>query len=373
MKYFSLLTLLVFPLFSFGATFGISPEYALRQGEEASDDLYALGGTVTIAGEVFGDLNVLGGNIFVGEMISEDAFLMGGTVDVIASVAQDLRIISGKTLFRGTVGEDLAVASGDVHVLPASIISGNTFLAAGKAVIDGSVVGDIEGVVGDLFINGTVGGDVSVTADKIVLGPNARVEGNFDYSASVPVVITEGAVIAGETIYTNVDTRSRVEQLVPTLWGTWIIVKFFVLLISALVIHGIFRAVSFAFVRTAVEKPLWGLVRGFVFLVAAPLAITLTFFTFIGIPFAILGMTTYIAALVLAYLFSPIVIGAVIYRLLYPALEASINWKSIVLGVCAVMIVGVLGAPGAILQSVLFLITLGAIYQTLFERFARAR
>jgi cytoskeletal protein CcmA (bactofilin family) len=376
MKYllpFFIIVVLLVPVVSHAAVFSASNSYTLRQGDVVNEDLYAAGVNVTAVGNVKGDASLVGANVFVGDSISDSAFLIGGTVDVIGDIGKNLRIMSGKTIFHGTVGHDLVVASGNFQILPQSTITGDVAMAVANAVIDGTIKGDVKGVFGSLVINGTVLGSVKVTADSITIGPNAHIVGNFDYSSSQSANIDKLATINGQVTYTNVDTRSRFERLLPTVWGTWIFIKFIILLVSALVIQGVFRSISQVFVRTAVEDSLWCLVRGFVTVVATPLALAVLFLTFVGIPFVILGLSLYTSFLVLAYLFSPIVLGGLLTKLFWRNHDMIINWKSIVLGVCAFMILSPLGWFGTALQAILFLVTLGSLYKVLLGRFARAR
>jgi len=363
----------IVPSVSQAAEFGMGQEYFLRQGDVIPTDLYAIGGTATLVGDVDGDVFLGGGNVFVGNTINSNANLIGGTVDVIGEVAKSLRIVSGKSLVRGLIQKDLVVASGNLQILQKSVIGGDAMLAVGSVILDGEVQGDLGGVMGSLVLNGTVLGDVHITADSVTVGPNARINGSFAYSSSRPATIDQGAVIVGEQTFTQVDTRSKAERLLPTLWGTWILIKFIVLLVSALVIQGIFRSISNTLVNTALTDPKWSIVRGFLILVATPVALILILLTFIGIPFVILGFSAYMLFLGLAYLFGPIVLGALIFKLSQKEHVAVINWKSIVVGVCGYMILTPLGWIGTALQSILFLVTLGAIYHVLFERFIRAR
>lgn len=377
MKPYSFLALLfvvlLSPLSAIGAEFGIGQEYFLKQGEAIATDLYAMGATATLVGNVDGDVFLGGGNVFVGNVVTSNVNLIGGTVDVIGEVGRSLRIVSGKSIVRGTVEKDLVVASGNLQILQKSTVGGDALIASGDVVLDGEVNGDLRGVMGSLVLNGVVKGDVHVTADSIVIGPSARIDGEFVYSSSKLASISPEAVILGEQTFTQVDTKSRAERLIPTLWGTWILIKFIVLLVSALVIQGIFRSISNTLVNTALTDPKWSIVRGFLILVATPVALILVLLTFIGIPFVVLGFSAYMLFLGLAYLFSPIVLGALIYKLSQKEHVAVINWKSIVVGVFAFMILTPLSWVGALIQSILFLLTLGAIYHVLFERFIRAR
>ena len=371
--FISFIPLFLLPLGVQGAEFGVGQEYFLRQGEAVESDLYAAGGSATLIGDVEGDVLLVGGNVFVDNRVKNNANLIGGTVDVVGEVGGSLRIVSGKSLVRAIVGRDLVGASGNLQILEQTTVGGDVMFAGGTVVIDGEVKGNVGGIAGSLVLNGVVHGDIDVTADSVVVGPKARISGQFKYASSKLATIDPSAVIEGEPLFTQVDTRSKAERLLPTLWGTWILIKFIVLLVSALVIQGIFRSISTTLVKTALTDPKWSFVRGFVILVATPVALLLILLTFIGIPFVVLGFSAYTLFLGLAYLFSPIVLGALIFKLTQKGHVAVVHWKSIVTGVCAFMILTPLGWFGTALQSILFLITLGAIYHVLFERFIRAR
>jgi len=260
-----------------------------------------------------------------------------------------------------------------VQVLPKSVISGNVSVASGRAVIDGEVMGELRGVVGELILNGTIHGDIDVTADSVTVGPDAVLNGSFVYSSPNQAVIFSGAKILGDVAFTEVDTRSRAERFLPTLWGTWVFIKLIVLMVSALVMQGIFRSISNSFAERALHTPVRSAVRGFLFLIGVPAALVLTALTVIGIPFLILGISVYTILLILAYFFSPIILGSIVVKFVYNKTEIPVHWKSIALGVCLVVLFGFWGWFGIVIQAALFLVTLGAIYQGLFERFVSAR
>lgn len=364
---------ILIPSWANAATFGFAEEYALKHGETVKSDLYAAGATATVIGSVDGDAIIGGGNVYIGSTVAGGGEFLGGTVDVIGTIGDSARIVSGKSIIRSTVGKDLVLVSGNAELLPQSVVSGDVYLVTGRAVLDGEIKGMVKGVGGTIVINGIVHGDVRITADTVTIGPSAVIDGSLVYSSSKLAVISEGAVVRGEKTFTQVDTRSKAERLLPTLWGTWIFVKFIILLVSALTIQGIFRSISETLVRTAFTTPKWSFVRGFLLVVAVPFALLLVLLTFVGIPFVILGSAAYVLFLMLAYLFSPIVLGSLLFKLIGKEHTLIVNWKTIVVGVCAFILLSLTSWVGTIIQSLLFLITLGAIYHVLFERFIRAR
>lgn len=363
------------PALSSAGIVDVSQDYSLRKGDVVKDDLYAIGNNTTVSGSILGDLLAIGTSVFVGggNSVSDDALIVGVDVNVVSTIKQDLRIVGWSTFFSGTVGKDMAVVSNNVRLLPASTVMGDFLSASGRVVLDGEVKRNVKIVAGEVELNDKVGGNVDITADHVVLGPNALITGNLVYSSSNPATVQEGAKVLGETQYKKIETSSRAQKILPTLWGTWMLINLIVLLLSALILHGVLRDVSVRFVTTAIKHFGWSFVRGFLLFVAAPVAILLSFLTFVGIPFGILGIALYVVFLIIATVYAPIMIGSIIYRLTVKQEAITVNWKTILLGVAVVAAASYVPYLGTVLKFVFILVSLGSVYQVLFDKFREVR
>lgn len=81
---------------------------------------------------------------------------------------------------------------------------------SGNVIVDGTVRGDVNGVAGNVYVNGEVGGDVDV------LGGNLEISGTVDgdvNSASGNVVVTETGTVGGDVSAAagNVDLLGTIE------------------------------------------------------------------------------------------------------------------------------------------------------------------
>jgi cytoskeletal protein CcmA (bactofilin family) len=371
---YSLILAILLPVTLFAGTVHFDRDYSLRKGEEVVNDLYVAGNSTTIAGNVLGDLLATGLNVFVGgNTISNDALIIGGTVNVVSDIGEDLRLVAGKALFSGTVGEDLAVAAQEIQTISQSKVSGSFIAAAGRVVLGGEVVGDVKIAAGEVIINDVIGGNVSITADKVVIGPEARISGNLNYASGHVAEISDGAEIRGETVYKAINTRPGKEKFLPTLWGTWVLIQFVVLMIAALVLHGVFRNISHRFVATSINSFWRSLLYGFLFAVAVPIALVLAFATFVGIPFGILGVAIYSIFLIIASIYGPIVLGALIYKITKRQKEITVSYKTVVIGVVATIVLNFIPYIGDIIKYAFIVVALGAIYRVLFDKFVEVR
>ena len=190
---------LLLPFVGLAATVKVGDNYTLRKGEKVEEDLYAFGANTTIAGNVTGDLIVAGVSVFSGGSEIEDgALIFADTAHIISAIKMDLRAVARKIYIGGSIGEDVSVAALSVEILPNARIGGSFIAAAGNVSILGEVKGDLKVAAGEIFIDEGIGGDVSAVANKIILGPNAMINGSFTYSASEPAEMREAARDAGQ-------------------------------------------------------------------------------------------------------------------------------------------------------------------------------
>jgi len=379
-KFFSIAIVLAFlgifllPQISFSADFELGQDYFLKKGESKDDDFYVGALNITLSGPINGDLFALGlFNIFSNEIVRKDALLFGKTVNSLSDVSEDLRVVASNALIGGKIGGDLVVAVVDLKTHPEIEVSGNVMALARKASIDGIILGKTVISGGEVFLNGTFEGPVEINANEIRVGSDAVLRNGISYLSPSPLVLEEGSTINGEVIFKESSLSSKRERFVPTFWSIWFIVKFVILLIGALVLHGIFRRISDKFVSEGAQNSLKSLLWGFLFVVAVPVSLLLVMLTFVGIPFVLLGFSIFILVLVLAFFYSPILVGAVAKKVIAKESRYTVTWKTIVLGLAIIATLSYLPYVGFILRSIIFLVALGAILKVLLNKFSEVR
>lgn len=356
------------------ANFQFGEDYTLLKDATSTGDLYAFGGNTTIAGNVFGDLVSAGYNVFLGgDTISDDALIFGDSVHVLSSIKRSLRSVSREIFVSSSIGKDTALASWNVTLLPKTVIGGDLLVASGNLDMQGKILGDMQVASGDVYINGEVEGDAKIFANHIVIGPHGIIKGNLLYSASDPASIEKGGQVIGATTFTQINTRTRAEQFLPTLWGTLVIIKFAIFLLSALVAHGILRKVSTRFVVVSITEFWKSLLRGFLLVLAVPVAATVATLTFIAIPFSLFALILFGIGLLLSLVYAPIVIGSLIFRFFHMQEGIVVSWKTILLGVIFATLLDYIPYVGTALWYGFVLLALGGIYEVLADKFMEVR
>src|SRR3990167_1319254 len=134
----------------------------LEAGKNVDDTVFTAGQDVDVRGDVTKDLFAAGETVTAAGHVSGNIVAAGQTVKV-----------------TGLVDGDLIVAGGTVVTSAESHIKGDVLLLGGSAELLGPVDGKVTAYAGKLTLGNTVGGDVSVQAETVLLGSDALIAGKL--------------------------------------------------------------------------------------------------------------------------------------------------------------------------------------------------
>jgi hypothetical protein len=171
-------------------------DVTVGSGQTVSDDIYAVGGAISIAGNINGSVIAAGGTITVSGTVSRDVIIAGGTVNVTGRVGGSIRAAGGTLTLNGPVEQDVVVTGGTVDLGSSATIGRDLVIAGGTATVSAPVARRIDMVAGDLTLRNRVGGDVRGRVDHLRLD-GAQIGGNLDYTSNNQVQVLNGAHVAG--------------------------------------------------------------------------------------------------------------------------------------------------------------------------------
>lgn len=354
------LGLVCVPLISSAAEFRTGDQPSFPLGETITDDLYMAGGNVTSDGTVRGDLVATGGTLIINGPVTADLMVAGGNITILGNVGDDVRAAGGNILIQGAVVGDVLVGGGQVNV-GGPRIGGDVTIGGGMVRMDAPVGGDVKIAGGQVRINSVITGNVEIHAEEVTLGPKAVINGNFIYSATKPVTMEEGAIVRGETTYTEQpDVRSAAKAGLLALASFLFLSKFLMILVGAFALWLMFRRFSNELVTVAAAKP-WALMgRGLIFLIVTPIVSVALLFTVVGIPLGAIGLLAFAAAMIAVCLASPIVLGSIVHKWIFKPAQYEISWKTILLGVVLYFLIGLIPFIGGLALFALMLLVIGA-------------
>jgi hypothetical protein len=248
------------------------------------------------------------------------------------------------------------------------VIAGEASLlhgANGAATVYGNTV-----TLGGLFK-----GDVRVIATgKVVLEENTVIRGALQYQAPEAAVIPDSAVIKDGVHYTGASylpTSEQAHAIALASFGIFLLVKILGALILAGLLTGLFPHLAERIANrprtSSLHELLLTLLLGFGVLVAVPVLVFLLLFTFVGIGLGVLLLTAYVLLLILALVFSAVILGKVFSRLIFK--RVLIRWSDGVIGMLALVIFWSVPFVGPLAVGALTLYTLGTLV-IIFYRFA---
>lgn len=327
--------------------------------ERLTDDVYLAGGNVNSAGAITGDLIAVGGTVVVSGAVSQDLMVGGGNVTVLGAVGDDVRVGGGTVVLNGRIAGDLIVGGGQVTVAGPGI-GGDVLGGVGMVRIDAPVAGDVTLGGGEVYINAPIQGSVKFTGEKLTLGASAVISGSLTYKSPKEVIIEDGASVRGETVYTPMESKAGGKKAVAGILSLIFLGKMIAVLACALVVGLIFNRYAREVVANAGEQPLLELGRGFLALVAVPVASIILLVTVLGIPLGLFGLAAFVGMMILTSIVAPIVLGSVAYRY-FTKRDYEVTWLTILIGVVAYSILGLIPFVGWIATFAVFLITLGSM------------
>lgn len=355
------------------------PQYAhaetvLRIGENVSveadqvvdgDYYVSVGplGNTSMSGTVAQDMYAFGGVVDVNGIIGNDLTLVGGTSQLHATVTDDVRIIAGEVTVAEHIGGDLFVIGGKLNMLSTASVDGDVIFFGGDAEINGTVGGSVLGTSERIRVDATVGKDVDVkTATALTLGERAQVGGSVRYASVDPLVRAQNASVEGEVV-TNDYYDSMASAPERDLRGA--LVPLFMTLFASLSLYLLFRKELQLLVQSVLLHPLRHAVAGIAVLILGPVVSIILLLTVLGSLIGIAGLCLTLLLYVLGYALSGVVVGAFVSRLFTRKATVSLLW--VVIGTILLYAVLLVPIVGVMCGIAVFIFTIGGVALSLYK------
>ena len=324
---------------------------SLNLTDPVDGDAFLAGGHVSTASEIQGDLVAAGGEVSVGGAIGDDLYAAGGQVQLDAIVAGNARI-----------------GGGDVTVGPATVVTGALTLNGGRIRFEGNAQDYLQANGGEVRIDGTVRGDAEVRAERVEVGPAARIGGKLIVHAEREPVVAEGASIAGGVEFEEADIGvhfddGEVVRDVTVEHGVgsflWILGVF----VAGVLFTLAFPAYSARAADWIGREPLRSLGLGFVVLVCLPILGVLLLITIVGIPLALILFMLYVLLLFLGWVTAALFVGRKGLALVRSSQPVTTAWRigALLAAVIALWLVGQVPIIGGWVTFAALVLGIGAL------------
>lgn len=337
---------LVAPAAAYAATnFRTGTTASVARDEVVDASAYLAGSTVTMAGNVRGDLYCAGQTVDITGTVEGDVICAAQTVNVSGNVLGSIRVAGQTVTLSGSVGRSVTVF-GQAVTLTSGTVVNNDLTAYGSSLQLGGKVGR-DAVVGGqtVTVEGVIGRDLTASDQHLTLGGAARVGGVLDYTSNNEVQRSSGAVVAGKTERHAPPQRQQKDEnnAAARVWGVayW----FGAFLVFGLILLGLAPRTYKTAYEVMIKQSGWALLAGIVGLVMTPIVAILLIVTVIGIPVGVALLFLWLISLVASYAYSGYTIGAWVataasWKLKWPGVTALLLGLAILAALMLIPVVG---------------------------------
>jgi len=355
---------LLSPVTSYAATFRSGDTVNIDQN---LTDLYVVGSTININAPVQNDLTVAGGTVNVSAPVSNSLIIAGGSLNIEGRIGNTIRAAGGTIRITEPVARDVVLFGGTITLDETASVSGDLVVNGGQINIQAPIGGTVYVNGGQVTINSTVGGNVEGDVENLILGRQAVINGNLNYTSEQRATLRDGAIIRGQENFRQAERRDRDDtgKIAGAITGFSIYKLIADILGSLALIYLLYN-----FTRRVVEQgraePLKNSLLGLAALIVGPI---LAIFLFILIIPGFLAFLFYGLLILLAMLISKIFIGWLLLRWWYARDNRRyvLDWKAAILGPVGMFILLLIPVIGWLLGFLIFLISLGALAIEVFS------
>ena len=286
-------------------------QFISGRAETLRDEVWVSAETIQISGAAQSDLFAMGGTVSLEGLFQGDVWA-GGTHVIAAGTFDDQVRLAARTVqVSGTMHGSLTAVGSTVHLEPTAVLDKNLLCIGDNVITEARVHGNVDMIAKKATIGGQIDGDLTVTAQEIVLLPGTLVKGNLRYTAPKELVPAPSVVLTGEMTRTF-ETPEPEPFLKPNLAGH------FGFALSALLTGLVFCALfprytagATALLRSS-RAPC--MLTGLAALLLIPLMILILLFTLIGLPLSLLLLLFYLILVYLSKIITGLALGALILR-----------------------------------------------------------
>lgn len=330
----------------------------LSKGDNRTGTYYAAGQTVTIDGDVSGDVVCAAQTVVINGSVGGDVLCAAQTLTINGSVAGSVRGAGQVVSVNGSVGRNLTMAGQTFTLSSGAKVNGEADVAGQSVVINGAVAQNIYVGAGDLTLDSNVGGNVTSYVQTLALGSGAAVSGNFDYTSDQTFSVPNGKVQGIVTRHTPAQGMHNNGPTASDLIGMllyWMVASLLGALVAVWLAPRLVRSVTGMMLNRWQSSLGWGLLV----LIGAPAVLLALALSVVGLPImVVLG-----ALWILGIFTSSVFVGVALGKLAWQRDDTNRRALALaaVVGVPAIVLIGWVPFLGALVGFVGAAWTLGGM------------
>ncbi len=351
-------------------------EIVTLSGDHQTEQFLA-GKRVEVTGaKVADDIFSAGKDLIFDTVSAKYIFAAGSSLHFKGVSADNLILAGGELDMSGDVVDDVIMAGKSLHLTNDMRVGDDARLAGRDIIIDGRIGGNLDAAAQNFRLSGEVSGTARIKAERIVLTPDARINGDLLYAASTEPEVPEGAVISGQVRKLETDIPFVDEHPESGVWYGIVAVFGYLLALILLgaVLQLVMPGVLSAAAASAIDQPWASLGRGIAFVILVPIVAVLLLVTIVGVPIGLVTLAAFFVLLALAYISICYCIGLYARgwsgsKEMLPGFWPKVLWTAV--GILILSLIGLVPFIGWAISMLAMIAGLGAVASVLGRLFRK--
>lgn len=304
-----LLATIALPLVSGASTYHSGLSVEIGSTDRMEGNVYIIAPELRFNATAPANVSIVTMNGDIRGRINGNLHLLAGHTNVHAVVGGSVYAAAGNVRIHDRVDGDVIVTGGDVTITSGATIDGDLIIAAGTASVDGTIRGSVYGTALTISQEGTVEDNVEVQASRLVVGKNARINGDLRYQSPIDARMSSSARVTGAIDRTNAAPWSGVGAGALSPFGSLLKLTWSLLTGAALIVLMPRLASRIADHGSLILQPA---AVGLIAMILLPLAGVFLLGTIIGIPLGVILLTLIPIGLYLSQICAGVSLGRII-------------------------------------------------------------
>lgn len=305
-----------------------------------------------------------------------DVTLLGKNIVLKGESFGDVRIIADTVTISGVVNKDLIIIARKVLVAPDAIVNGDTLILAQKVDAQGQFLGQSQITASQVVMSGSIIGMTTITGSKISFTSGAKILSDLSYFSPQRAVVEPGVEVQKQLNFNQIQSIEQndiVKKIFFAFISFWAIIK----LTATLFVIFILTQLSRVFLQRIVDivrvKKASLFVTGIISSFTIPLFILILFGSVVLIPVSIIVAAVFVVMIILLPAMNAIIVASLYQTYVQKQTKIIVDFKISALALVALTFIGFVPYIGSTVTYLLYIVSLGAMTYYLYEQVRRKR
>jgi hypothetical protein len=284
----------------------------LSKGDIHTGTYFGWGQTVTVDGDVDGDVVCGAQTVIINGKVNGDVLCGAQTITVNGDVVGSIRAGAQVANVNGSVGRNVTVATQEFTLSKDAKVAGELAVAGQTVVLNGPVDQAVYVASQSLVVNSTTGKNLTAYVESLKLGSDAQVAGNLDYTSDQTLNFDKSKVKGDVNHHLPTKPQHRQSTVGERLSGLvyWVLAGLVGTMLAIWLIPRLVRSVTSAMMLRWKASLGWGALA----LIGGPIILFMLALTVIGLPVAAVIGILWAVALTVAVLFAGVAVGRLAWQ-----------------------------------------------------------